>query len=158
MKMVTYNRRHAAIERRPVGATKPCIVAFSNGANEKSCAPSWSIWRMSCAIEVPLMSASASSMRPLVGHEVELRVTGNAIEVLFRHQCVASHAFILTAALDLAKNQIFYFFSEHNTDETIRLVEGLRECYATYGKLHLSRDSAPWHRSRATQGAIDAAE
>jgi DDE superfamily endonuclease len=57
-------------------------------------------------------------------------------------------AFILTAALDLAKNQIFCFFSEHkNTKETIRLVEGLRERYATSRKLHLSWDSAPWHRS-----------
>jgi hypothetical protein len=57
-------------------------------------------------------------------------------------------AFILTAALDLAKNQMSYFFSEHkNTDETIRLVESLRERYATHRTLYLSWDSAPWRRS-----------
>ena len=57
-------------------------------------------------------------------------------------------AFILTAALDLARNQVTYFFSDHkNTDETILLVNKLRECYSGYRKLYLSWDSAPWHRS-----------
>jgi hypothetical protein len=57
-------------------------------------------------------------------------------------------AFILTAALDLAKNQVTYFFSERkNTDEMILLVDRLREDYASYRKLFLSWDSAPWHSS-----------
>jgi hypothetical protein len=57
-------------------------------------------------------------------------------------------AFILTAALDLARNQISFFFSERkNTDEIILLVDRLREEYASYRKLFLSWDSAPWHSS-----------
>ncbi len=57
-------------------------------------------------------------------------------------------AFILTAALDLAKNQMTFFFSERkNTDETIRLVDQLRDGYTGYRKLYLSWDSAPWHSS-----------
>jgi len=57
-------------------------------------------------------------------------------------------AFILTAALDLAKNQLVYFFSDRkNTDETIRLVDLLRTRYAGYRKLYLSWDAAPWHSS-----------
>jgi hypothetical protein len=57
-------------------------------------------------------------------------------------------SFILTAALDLAKNQVIYFFSDRkNTDETIRLVERLRGDFAGYRKLYLSWDAAPWHSS-----------
>lgn len=57
-------------------------------------------------------------------------------------------SFILTAALDLAQNQITYFFSyRKNTDETIRLIDVLRERYAGYRKLYVSWDSAPWHSS-----------
>lgn len=57
-------------------------------------------------------------------------------------------AFILTAALDLAKNQVVFFYSDRkNTDETIRLIDRLRDDYAAYRKLYLSWDSAPWHSS-----------
>lgn len=57
-------------------------------------------------------------------------------------------AFILTAALDLARNQIVFFFSKHkNSDETILLIDRLREDYSTYRKLFLSWDAAPWHSS-----------
>jgi hypothetical protein len=57
-------------------------------------------------------------------------------------------AFILTAALDLANNQVIFFFSERkNTGEIILLVDRLREDYASYRKLFLSWDSAPWHSS-----------
>ena len=57
-------------------------------------------------------------------------------------------AFILTAALDLARNQIIYFFSERkNSDEIILLIDRLREDYSTYRKLFLPWDSAPWHSS-----------
>ena len=57
-------------------------------------------------------------------------------------------AFILTAALDLARNQLTFFFSSRkNTDEMIRLIELLRENYASYRNLYLSWDSAPWHSS-----------
>lgn len=65
-------------------------------------------------------------------------------------------AFIVTAALDLAKNQIVYFFSERkNTDETIRLVDLLRRRYSEYGVLYLSWDSAPWHRSAKLNDYLD---
>jgi hypothetical protein len=57
-------------------------------------------------------------------------------------------AFILTAALDLANNQVIFFFSDRkNTDETIRLVDRLRNIYAGYRQLYLSWDAAPWHSS-----------
>lgn len=57
-------------------------------------------------------------------------------------------AFIVTAALDLARNQLVFFPSEKkNTVETIRLIDLLREQYAGYRTLYLSWDSAPWHRS-----------
>ena len=57
-------------------------------------------------------------------------------------------AFILTAALDLSCNQITFFFSERkNIEEVILLIDRLREGYATYRKLLLSWDSAPWHSS-----------
>ncbi len=50
-----------------------CIVAFSNSASEKYCERSWSIWRTSCAIEAPLTSGSASSMRRLPAPRVGRR-------------------------------------------------------------------------------------
>jgi hypothetical protein len=57
-------------------------------------------------------------------------------------------ALILTAALDLARNQLTFFFSSRkNTDELIRLIELLRESYSGYRILYLSWDCAPWHSS-----------
>lgn len=57
-------------------------------------------------------------------------------------------AFIVTAALDLERNQLVFFLSERkNTGETIRLIDVLRERYAGYKTLYLSWDAAPWHRS-----------
>lgn len=56
--------------------------------------------------------------------------------------------FIVTAALDLATNQMTFFFSEHkNTDEMIRLIAQLRKDYKGYHKLYLSWDAASWHSS-----------
>jgi transposase len=57
-------------------------------------------------------------------------------------------SFILTAALELSKNQITHFFSERkNTTETIALIELLRKRYAKLRKLYLCWDAAPWHSS-----------
>jgi hypothetical protein len=57
-------------------------------------------------------------------------------------------AFILTAALDLAKNQMTCFFSERkNSEEVTRLIELLRTKYIGYRTLYLSWDAAPWHSS-----------
>jgi transposase len=57
--------------------------------------------------------------------------------------------FILTAALDLAKNQMTYFFSDRkNSEEVVRLLETLRTKYLGYEMLYLSWDAAPWHSSK----------
>lgn len=57
-------------------------------------------------------------------------------------------AFIVTAALELASNQITWFFSERkNSEEVIRLIDQLREGYRSFAKLYLSWDAAPWHSS-----------
>ena len=64
-------------------------------------------------------------------------------------------AFILTAALELSKNQITYFFSEaKNSEETIRLIEVLRRTYRGYRNAYLSWDAAPWHSSKALEERI----
>jgi transposase len=56
--------------------------------------------------------------------------------------------FILSAALDLSRNQVTYFFSERkNTNETIRLLDLLRQIYPSHLTLFLSWDAAPWHDS-----------
>ena len=55
---------------------------------------------------------------------------------------------VMTAALELASNQMTYFFSERkNTEETIRLIDLLRKEYCQFKRLYLSWDAAPWHRS-----------
>jgi hypothetical protein len=67
-------------------------------------------------------------------------------------------SFILTAALDLARNQVAAFFSERkNADEIIRLIELLRELYAKYKRLYVSWDAAPWHRADRLMQHVDAA-
>jgi len=58
-------------------------------------------------------------------------------------------SFILTAALDLARNQVTFFYSERkNADEIIRLIDRLRDSYARYRTLYVSWDAAPWHRAQ----------
>lgn len=64
-------------------------------------------------------------------------------------------AFILTAALDLSKNQMTYFFSESkNTEETVQLIELLRRTYRGHRTLYLSWDAAPWHSSKKLEDRI----
>jgi hypothetical protein len=64
-------------------------------------------------------------------------------------------AFILTAALELSKNQLTYFFSDaKNTGETIQLIELLRRSYSGYRNLYLSWDAAPWHSSKGLEERI----
>jgi transposase len=64
--------------------------------------------------------------------------------------------FILTAALDLARNQVAAFFSERkNAEEIIRLIELLRELYAEYRRIYLSWDAAPWHRAERLMEYVD---
>ena len=55
---------------------------------------------------------------------------------------------IVTAALDLSRNQVLHFFSERkNTSETIKLIELIRNEYKTYRRVYLTWDAAPWHSS-----------
>jgi transposase len=56
---------------------------------------------------------------------------------------------IITAALELSKNQITHFYSEKkNTAEMIRMIETLLETYPTHQRLYLSWDAASWHTSK----------
>ena len=56
---------------------------------------------------------------------------------------------ILTAALELATNQVTHFYSEKkNTAEMIKLLEVLLVQYAGCDKIYLSWDAASWHASK----------
>jgi hypothetical protein len=56
---------------------------------------------------------------------------------------------IITAALELASNQITHFYSERkNTEEMIRLLEILIFQYAAKEKIYFSWDAASWHASK----------
>lgn len=58
--------------------------------------------------------------------------------------------FIVTAALDLSRNQITHFYSpKKNTTEIIRMADVLREKYKDCKTLYLSWDAASWHMSKA---------
>ena len=63
---------------------------------------------------------------------------------------------IVTAALELSKNQITHFYSgRKNTDETIKLVEMIRDRYKGLRQIYLSWDAAPWHRSKGLNDRIE---
>jgi hypothetical protein len=56
---------------------------------------------------------------------------------------------ILTAALELSRNQITHFYSlRKNTEEMIRMADLLRAEYRTCRTIHLSWDAASWHISK----------
>lgn len=56
---------------------------------------------------------------------------------------------IVTAALELSRNQVSHFYSAaKNTLEMIKLVELLIQVYSNVKKLYLSWDAAAWHGSR----------
>ena len=56
---------------------------------------------------------------------------------------------IMTAALELAGNQVTHLYSaKKNTAEMIRMMELLIERYAGRRKLYLSWDAASWHISK----------
>lgn len=56
---------------------------------------------------------------------------------------------IMTAALELSKNQVTHFYSEKkNTEEMIRMLDILRAKYADCDHLYLSWDAASWHMSK----------
>ena len=58
-------------------------------------------------------------------------------------------ALIVTAALELSRNQISHFYSRRkNTGEMILLFRTLVEAYKDKRTLFITWDAAPWHRSR----------
>ena len=55
---------------------------------------------------------------------------------------------IVTAALELSRNQIIHFYSDRkNSMETCKLIDKLRRQYKGYRRICLSWDAAPWHSS-----------
>jgi transposase len=56
---------------------------------------------------------------------------------------------IVTAALELATNQVTHFYSEKkNTDEIIKLIDVLLAQYSHLSCMYLSWDAASWHTSK----------
>jgi len=56
---------------------------------------------------------------------------------------------ILTAALELSRNQVTHFYSRaKNTEEMIRMADLLRAQYRTCRTIYLSWDAASWHISK----------
>jgi hypothetical protein len=56
---------------------------------------------------------------------------------------------ILTAALELSRNQITHFYSlNKNTEEMIKMADLLRAEYRACRTIYLSWDAASWHVSR----------
>jgi len=64
---------------------------------------------------------------------------------------------IVTAALELAANQVTHFYSERkNTEEMIKLIEMLLRRYRHLSCIYLSWDAASWHISKRLTETIDA--
>ncbi len=65
---------------------------------------------------------------------------------------------IMTAALELSRNQVTHFYSnKKNTDEMIRMMDLLIKRYRGFRKLWLSWDAASWHMSKKLYEQIEAA-
>ena len=63
---------------------------------------------------------------------------------------------ILTAALELSKNQVTHFYSKaKNTDEMIRMAKILTEEYKDVRRFYLSWDAASWHISKKLRVFIE---
>lgn len=57
---------------------------------------------------------------------------------------------ILTAALELSRNQVTHFYSQKkNTDEMVKMADLLREQYRHCRTIYLSWDAASWHVSKS---------
>jgi transposase len=63
---------------------------------------------------------------------------------------------IITAALELATNQVTHFYSKaKNTDEMIKLLDILLQQYRDCRKLFLSWDAGSWHASKALYAKVE---
>lgn len=63
---------------------------------------------------------------------------------------------IITAALELSRNQVTHFYSlKKNTDEMIKMAELLRTQYQACRTVYLSWDAASWHVSKRLASRIE---
>ena len=63
---------------------------------------------------------------------------------------------IVTAALELSRNQIIHFYSDRkNSAETCKLIDQLRRQYKGYRRIFVSWDAAPWHSSEQLLNHIE---
>jgi len=63
---------------------------------------------------------------------------------------------ILTAALELSRNQVTHFYSrKKNTDEMVKMADVLREQYRNCKTIYLSWDAASWHVSKDLMAHLD---
>src|SRR5215471_5089803 len=63
---------------------------------------------------------------------------------------------IVTAALELSRNQIIHFYSNRkNSTETCKLIDQLRRQYKGYRRIYLSWDAAPWHSSEQLLSRVE---
>jgi transposase len=63
---------------------------------------------------------------------------------------------IVTAALELSRNQITHFYSDRkNTAEICKLIDLLRSQYKGRRRIYLSWDAAPWHSSEQLLDRVD---
>jgi DDE superfamily endonuclease len=63
----------------------------------------------------------------------------------------------VTAALELATNQVTHFYSEKkNTEEIIKLIDMLARRYRHLSCIYISWDAASWHNSKRLTGKIEA--
>jgi DDE superfamily endonuclease len=63
---------------------------------------------------------------------------------------------IVTAALDLSRNQIIHFYSDRkNSAETCKLMDLIRSEYKAYRHIYLSWDAASWHSSKELLGRVE---
>jgi transposase len=63
---------------------------------------------------------------------------------------------ILTAALELSRNQVSHFYSfKKNTDEMIKMADLLRAQYRICKTIYLSWDAASWHVSKKLIGHLE---
>jgi transposase len=65
---------------------------------------------------------------------------------------------ILTAALELSRNQVTHFYSRHkNTEEMIKMADLLRREYRDCRSIYLSWDAASWHVSKKLTAYLEKA-
>ena len=63
---------------------------------------------------------------------------------------------IVTAALELSRNQIIHFYSDRkNSAETCKLIDQVRRQYKGYRRIYLSWDAAPWHSSEELLSRVE---